>query len=112
MIWQAKLRMIMEKQGIKQKDLAERLGVAGSTISNLLQGDIRLSSLEKIAYVLDVQVADLFTDNEEEKPPVYDEEYRKTHVHGYIRIGNRVVEVNSIKELRDALTACEVNYLK
>ena len=111
MDWTVRLKEIMQERGLKQKDLAEKLGISPSAFFLIKQGDVRLSTLKKIAFVLNIQVAELLEEPVEKIEP-YDEKYRETHVHGYIRIGKRVVEVNSLKELKDAVTACEVNYLK
>ena len=113
MTWSDRLKEIMRERGLKQKDLADMLGMTQPSVFYMMQGDVRLSSLEKLASALNVPVSLLLeSPQKEEKTEPYDEKYRETHVHGYIRIGKRVVEVNSLKELKDAVTACEVNYLE
>ena len=75
-----------------------------------------MSTLTKIADALGMSVTDILSGGEhetqqQEKETFIDDEYKRTHVHGYLRIGDRIVEINSMQELRDAVTACEVNYL-
>lgn len=115
MIWADRLKDIMKKQDVTQIHLAEKIGMTQQHLSRMLQGDVKFSTLEKIAAALDIPVTDLVTNEAKQEPQekdTYDEEYRRAHVHGYIRIGDRIVEVNSMQELKDAVTACEVNYLK
>lgn len=109
MDWTIRLKEIMRERGVNQRDLAEMLGISPGAVSQYMQRNVKVSTLEKICYVLGVELSDLF--GEPKKVVEYDEEYREAHVHGYIRIGKRIVEVNSIQELKDAVTACEVNYL-
>ena len=99
----------MSERGLTQKDLAEKLGITPGGVSQYLQSNIRINTLERLCAVLEIDIADLFC--EPTKTIEYDEEYRETHVHGYLRIGKRIVEINSMQELKDAVTACEVNYL-
>ena len=112
MKWTRKLEMILKEQGVLKKDLAQRIGVKEATLSKILQADVRMSTLERIADALGIRVYDILVDEEQPKGQAYDEGYRRTHVHGYLRIGDRIVEINSMQELKDAVTACEVNYLK
>ena len=115
MIWKDKLKVIMSERGFSQKDLAQMLGVSSPTICNMLQRDIRISSLERIADALGVSAAYLLSDEEDEsktEEEKKEEEYRRTHVHGYLRIADRIIEITSLDELKNAVLACEVNYLK
>ena len=116
MIWKDKLKVIMSERGFSQKDLAQMLGVSSPTICNMLQSDIRISSLERIADALGVSAAYLLSDEEDEskkdEEEKKEEEYRSTHVHGYLRIADRIIEITSLDELKNAVLACEVNYLK
>lgn len=117
MEWRTKLKKIMSGKGINQKILAESLGVSPGAVSHIFQQeDVRLSTLEKVANVLGIELAELLTDKEDrqdsQNAEIYDEKYRETHVHGYLRVGTRIIEINSLKELKDAVVTCEVNYLK
>lgn len=111
------IKMAMKAKGLSQAKLARRLGVTSAAVMQMLRSDMRMSTFEKIAEAMEIPAARLLSDEpivEEEKDDASDkeEEYRKTHVHGYLRIGERIVEVTCMQELRNAVLACEMNYLK
>lgn len=63
----SKLRLMLVKRGITQKELSELSGVAYYTISNLCTGkktNIHLDNAKKIANCLGVTLNDLFGDYE------------------------------------------------
>ena len=51
---------IMKKKGITMEALAQRLGIAISTLSVKLGGNITLNALYDIAKALDCEIADFF----------------------------------------------------
>ena len=51
---------IMKKKGVTMEALAERLGIAISTLSVKLNGNITLNALYDIAQALDCEIADFF----------------------------------------------------
>ena len=108
MTWREKLKDTLKQRGITQSDLAERMDVSKASVMHMVNSDLKISVLARIAQAIDVPLAYFF----EEDAPHYDEEYRRTHVHGYLRIGERIIEINSMQELRDAVLTCEVNYMK
>ena len=61
----------LEKYGITQMELADRLGINRVSVSRLLseKNDIRLSTIEKIAKAIGCNISELvFTDSERETP--------------------------------------------
>lgn len=112
MTWREKLKDTLKERGITQSDLAEMMDVSKASVMHMVNSDLKISVLARIAEALDVPLAYFFEEDAPIKEEVYDEEYRRTHVHGYLRIGERIVEITSMQELRDAVIACEVNYLK
>lgn len=59
----------LEKYGITQMELADRLGINRVSVSRLLseKNDIRLSTIEKIAKAIGCNISELvFTDSERE----------------------------------------------
>lgn len=62
----AKLRVkkLAKEKGLTLKDLAERLKINRVTLSNMINGNPTLESLQKIAYALDVPVYKLFQEEE------------------------------------------------
>ncbi len=55
-----RIQQLCKEKGIKQKELAERIGITRATFSDNIRGDMRLSTIEKIAKGLDVSMSDLF----------------------------------------------------
>ena len=54
------LRRVRENQGLTQQALATRAGIAKSTVSRgETGGDIRISSVRKLAAALNVRIVDL-----------------------------------------------------
>ena len=113
------IKIVMKAKGLSQAKLARRLGITSAAVMQMLRSDIRMSTFERIAEAMEIPAARLLSDEpivEEEKDDTQginkEEEYRRTHVHGYLRIGERIVEVTCMQELRDAVLACEMNYLK
>lgn len=62
----SKLRIILVKRGISQKELSELTGIAYYTISNLCSGkktNIHLDNARKIASALGLTLNDVFGDD-------------------------------------------------
>ena len=61
-----KIKEALKKRGLKQNDLADRLGINRVSLSRLLsdKNDIRVSTMKKIADAIGCDVADFFTTEE------------------------------------------------
>ena len=59
-----KVRDIMKVRHITQNDLAARLGVSQNQVSQYLAGSPRIDTLLSLADALNIQPADLFTQEE------------------------------------------------
>lgn len=79
------VRRICKEQGKQLKDLAADMGIDPASLTRALNGNPRLDTIEKIANALGVSVKSLFE-------PLED-------VEGFIRIGERVYQFNSKREL-------------
>ena len=55
------IKEILKKKGMTQKDLAKLLNVTDVTISKILNGSPNVSTLERVAAALGVEVWELFT---------------------------------------------------
>lgn len=55
-----RIKEVCQKCNITQKELAEKLGVSEVTLSRASNGNTSLPLLEKIANILDIDVAELF----------------------------------------------------
>lgn len=62
MNYRLKIKEIRIKKGIKQRDLADEIGIKKSTLSELENNkyEIKLSTLIRISDVLDVDIKDLY----------------------------------------------------
>ncbi|MEN5133247.1 helix-turn-helix transcriptional regulator [Elizabethkingia anophelis] len=62
-----RLKELLSEKGIQNKDLADKIGVTPTTISNITQGNNfpKPETLLKIAEVLDVDIRDLFVSTKE-----------------------------------------------
>lgn len=89
----AKLRVkeIVKQKGLTLAKVAEMLDVHPVNLSTALNGNPTLSTLSRIAEVLEVEVADLF--EREDRPTI----------NGYVKVGTEVVEVSSISDLEKVL---------
>lgn len=89
----AKLRVkeIVKQRGLTLAKVAEMLDVHPVNLSTALNGNPTLSTLSRIAEVLEVEVADLF--EREDRPTI----------NGYVKVGTVVVEVSSISDLEKVL---------
>ena len=63
------IKETLKKRGIKQTDLAERLGINRVSLSRLLsdKNDMRFSTIKKIADAIGCDVAEFFTPEETEE---------------------------------------------
>lgn len=55
-----RIKELLKDKDITQNQLAEMLGITHGAMSATINGNPRLSTLEKIAEVLDVPITDLF----------------------------------------------------
>src|SRR6185436_2247235 len=70
MIFAENLRRLMERDGLKQRDLVEALNVVQGAVSGWVNGKTPdFPNQQKIAKYFQVTVADLFTDNAREAAP-------------------------------------------
>lgn len=89
----AKLRVkqIVKEKGLTMVKVADMLDIHPVNLSTALNGNPTLSTLSRIAEVLEVEVADLF--EREDRPSIG----------GFVKIGTEVVEVSSVADLERAL---------
>ena len=89
----AKLRVkeIVKQKGLTMVKVAEMLDIHPVNLSTALNGNPTLSTLSRIAEVLEVEVADLF--EREDRPTIS----------GFVKLGTEVVEVSSVADLERAL---------
>ena len=63
------IKETLKKKGLKQNDLADRLGINRVSLSRLLsdKNDMRISTIKKIADAIGCDVAEFFTPAEKEE---------------------------------------------
>lgn len=83
------VRRVCKEQKIQLKELAAKMGVDPAALTRALGGNARLDTIQKMANALGVSMKSLFE-------PLDD-------VEGFIRIGAKVHQFNSRKELNDIL---------
>ena len=60
------LRQILRKMGVKQVDLATKMGISPQHLTSLLQAaSVKISTLERIAQAVGKEVSELLTDDSE-----------------------------------------------
>ena len=57
---QSEIKELLRVHGITQRELAKRMGITPSTLSQILNGNAKTSSLLRIAKALGVDVSDLY----------------------------------------------------
>lgn len=82
-----KIKQIVREKGITMAKLADEMGIHPVNLSSSLNGNPTLSTLNKIAEVLGVEVADLF------------ERENKPTVNGFVKVYDTVYEVSSVADL-------------
>ena len=89
----AKLRVkeIVKQKGLTLVKVAEMLEIHPVNLSTTLNGNPTLSTLSRIAEVLQVEVTDLI---ETENKPI---------VSGFVKVDGEVIEITSVADLEKAL---------
>lgn len=92
---------VLNKYGVTQQDLADRMGMNRVSVSRLLseKNDLRISTIEKIANAIGCPVAELF-DKQNKEDAISD-------FIALIKQGGELYSASSITEARDVLDKLE-----
>lgn len=92
---------VLNKYGVTQQDLADRMGMNRVSVSRLLseKNDLRISTIEKIANAIGCPVAELF-DKQNKEDAMSD-------FIALIKQGGELYSASSIAEARDVLDKLE-----
>lgn len=55
-----RIQQICKEKGTTQTELARKIGISKATFSDNIGGDMRLSTIQKIANALEIGIKDLF----------------------------------------------------
>ena len=86
-----RVKELCKERNIQLKDLAEQLGITPVSLTQSLNGNPTLSRLTEIAKILDVEVADLFSNKSKED------------VHGCIYVNGKPNLINNVGDIRRLL---------
>lgn len=95
-----RFKEILNKYGVTQQDLAERMGMNRVSVSRLLseKNDLRISTIEKIANAIGCHIADLFAGAKEKT---------SSDFIALIKQGGAMYSASSIAEARGVLDKLE-----
>lgn len=89
-----KIKEILKEKGMTMQQLAERLGIHRTNLSTSLSGNPTLSRLEDIAIILDVQLKDLFKE---------DEGVCQKKLNGFVEFDGEIFRINAVEDLEELL---------
>lgn len=87
-----KIKQIAKERGYTMVQVAEKLGVNPVSLSSAINGNPTVATLEKIANVLGVDIANFF--EKSDKVPV---------VSGYVEVNDEILKILSVADLEKAL---------
>ena len=90
-----RVKELCKERNIQLKDLADKLGITPVSLTQSLNGNPTLSRLTEIAKILDVEVADLFSDRSKE------------NVHGCIYVNGKPNLINNVGDMKKLLERLE-----
>ena len=87
-----RIKQLVKEKGMTMAEVAKKLDINPVNLSSAVNGNPTLSTLTKIAEVLNVEVIDLF------------ERDNKASVSGFIRVDKTIYEVSSVADLENILS--------
>lgn len=84
-----RIKQLVKEKGMTMAEVAKKLGVNPVNLSSAINGNPTLSTLGKIAEVLNVEVIDLF------------ERENKISVNGFVKVDDTIYEVSSVADLEN-----------
>lgn len=98
-----KFKETLEKYGLTQTDLANRLGINRVSVSRLLsdKNDLRFSTIEKIAAAIGCEVTELFTNSKRPTAPT------NSDFTALVKSGQSYYSASTLEELKAIVTDLE-----
>ena len=87
-----RIKDICKQKGLLQKELAEKVGVTDIALRASLKGNPTVSTLEKVANALNVEVWELFTESPGE-----------SEISGFIKAKGTIYEIKSRQDIENLL---------
>lgn len=87
-----KIKQLAKEHGYTMVQIAKELGINPVSLSTAVNGNPTVATLEKIANVLGVDVADFF--EKDDRSPV---------VNGYVEVNGEILKISSVADLERAL---------
>lgn len=87
-----KIKQLAKARGYTMVQIAKELGINPVSLSTAVNGNPTVATLEKIANVLGVDVADFF-----------EKDYGVPVINGYLEIGGEIMKISSVADLEKAL---------
>ena len=89
-----RIKEILKERGMTMQQLSEELGIHRTNLSTSLSGNPTLSRLEEIAKILDVQLKDLFKE---------DEGVCQKKLNGFVEFDGEIFKINAIEDLEELI---------
>lgn len=89
-----RIKEILKDRGMTMQQLSEELGIHRTNLSTSLSGNPTLSRLEEIAKILDVQLKDLFKE---------DEGVKEKKLMGFVEYDGEIFKINAIEDLEELI---------
>lgn len=86
-----RIKEVVKERGLQVSDLATMLGINRVSLSQQINGNPTIETLQKIADALNVHISDLF-----DKP-------QAEEISGFVKVKGEVKEIKSKKDLEDIL---------
>lgn len=87
-----RIKELAKQKGMSMEEMADKLGINRVSLSRNINGNPTVETLNKIAYVLGVNIRDLFA---------YDSE---SSISGFVKVNGQIYEVANVEDLEAILS--------
>lgn len=105
------IRRLFREKRLSRGDISKRLGTGTSYVSQLISSNLTLSSLEKLAEAFECDISEFFVDTSVKPKKIVEEQKEEPQIYGFIKMYDKIVEIKSLQDLKDAVLKCEINQL-
>lgn len=90
-----RIKEVLKEKKMQVAELADMLGINRVSLSQQINGNPTIETLQKIADALEVHISELF------------EQPQKDEITGFVKVKGELKEIKSAKDLRDILDKLE-----